>query len=241
RMIPGTAIGVLIGDLVYTWMAFRLAQKTGNPEVTAMPLGLDTPSTFGVAFFILMPALQKGWERYNDIGEALAFPWHVGLSTLVMVGVFKLFCAPFGNAIRRLVPRAGLLGSLAAIALALIAFLPMLLDGIAGVPLVGMLALLVILITLVAHRDLPGEFPGALRGMFPGAGAAVLLGALISFVGLPLGLMPPMAGSAPALKCDPAGVLSFYQRDWAWWSVVLTTSLGYLPVAIPFALATVVG
>src|SRR5262249_36025884 len=45
RMIPGTALGVLLGDLVYTWMAFRLARRTGHAEVTAMPLGLDTPST----------------------------------------------------------------------------------------------------------------------------------------------------------------------------------------------------
>src|SRR5207248_10000800 len=44
RMIPGIALGVLIGDLVYTWMAFRLARRTGR-QVTAMPLGLDTPST----------------------------------------------------------------------------------------------------------------------------------------------------------------------------------------------------
>ena len=56
RMIPGTALGVLLGDLVYTWMAFRLARRTGRPDVTAMPLGLDTPSTFGVAFLILIPA-----------------------------------------------------------------------------------------------------------------------------------------------------------------------------------------
>src|SRR5438067_1810059 len=46
RMIPGTAIGVLLGDLVYTWLAFRLARKTGRTDITAMPLGLDTPSTF---------------------------------------------------------------------------------------------------------------------------------------------------------------------------------------------------
>ena len=32
RMFPGTAFGVLFGDLVYTWMAFRLAKKTGQPE-----------------------------------------------------------------------------------------------------------------------------------------------------------------------------------------------------------------
>src|SRR5207302_8480559 len=51
RMIPGTALGVLLGDLVYTWMAFRLARRTNKPDVTAMPLGLDTPSTFGIPFF----------------------------------------------------------------------------------------------------------------------------------------------------------------------------------------------
>ena len=59
RMIPGTAVGVLVGDLLYTWMAFRLAKKTGRTDVTAMPLGLDTPSTFGVVFLILGPAFQK--------------------------------------------------------------------------------------------------------------------------------------------------------------------------------------
>src|SRR5512140_1531238 len=43
RMFPGTALGVLFGDLVYSYMAFRLARKTGKDNVTAMPLGLDTP------------------------------------------------------------------------------------------------------------------------------------------------------------------------------------------------------
>ncbi len=62
---------------------------------------------------------------------------------------------------------AGLLGSLAAIALALIAFLP-LLEDIATVPLVGMLSLTVILVTLVAHRRLPGNFPGALAAVVIG-------------------------------------------------------------------------
>ena len=29
-MVPGTAIGVLVGDLLFFWLAFRLAEKTGN-------------------------------------------------------------------------------------------------------------------------------------------------------------------------------------------------------------------
>ena len=55
KMIPGTALGVLFGDLVYTWMAINLAKKTGNNNVTAMPLGLDTPSSIGIAFTVLGP------------------------------------------------------------------------------------------------------------------------------------------------------------------------------------------
>ena len=48
RMFPGTALGVLVGDLVYTWLAVRLARRTGRNDVTAMPFGLDTPSTIGM-------------------------------------------------------------------------------------------------------------------------------------------------------------------------------------------------
>src|ERR1700760_2087401 len=38
RMVPGTAVGVLLGDLAYAWMAVRLARRTGRDDVTAMPL-----------------------------------------------------------------------------------------------------------------------------------------------------------------------------------------------------------
>src|SRR5678815_3846167 len=57
RMFPGTALGVMFGDLVYTWLAFRLARKEGRSDVTAMPLGLDAPSTIGMAFTVLGPCL----------------------------------------------------------------------------------------------------------------------------------------------------------------------------------------
>src|SRR5437870_852536 len=30
KMMPGTAIGVMIGDLIYTFMAWRLSRKTGR-------------------------------------------------------------------------------------------------------------------------------------------------------------------------------------------------------------------
>lgn len=242
RMIPGTALGVLIGDLIYTWLAFRLARRTGRDDVTAMPLGLDTPSTFGIAFLVLMPALRIGWERFAELPveqrsqQAMEFAWHVGLATLVISGLFKALLAPWGNAVRRWLPRAGLLGSLAAIALALIAFMPLLIDGIAGAPVVGMLALVVILVTLVAHRELPYKIPGAL--------GAVLLGLALFLLGWAthLPLAPPLEGPRFQLAYDPAGMFSFYSISTpGWWSGVLETTLNRLPVALPFALATVIG
>src|SRR5258706_2892424 len=57
RMFPGTALGVLFGDLIYTYMAFGLSKRTGNPNVTAMPLWLDSPSTNGLALVVLGPEL----------------------------------------------------------------------------------------------------------------------------------------------------------------------------------------
>jgi AGZA family xanthine/uracil permease-like MFS transporter len=245
RMIPGTALGVLLGDLVYTWMAFRLARQNGRDGVTAMPLGLDTPSTFGVAFLILIPARLHGGLPVAQGGlglsdeSAMNFAWHVGLVTLVFAGIFKTLMSPLGNAVRQLLPRAGLLGSLAAIALMLIAFLPLLLDGIAAMPPVGMLALAVVLVTLVAHRELPGRFPGAL--------AAVVLGVALYWLCLGLGsvtggnLVPQPPKGLPAQLWQPETLSSFYSAGADWWREVVRFAIDRLPVALPFALATIVG
>jgi AGZA family xanthine/uracil permease-like MFS transporter len=242
RMVPGTALGVLLGDLVFTVLAFRLARRTGREDVTAMPLGLDTPSTFGIAFLVLLPALNEGYFQVagRDHEQAMAFAWHVGLVILVLSGIFKVVCAPLGNAVRRLVPRAGLLGSLAAIALALISFLPLAQDGIAAVPLVGMTALALILWTLVAHRELPGRFPGALAAVLLGVGvyqACQWIGKANDWP-----LVPPLEQGGTAVNWQPAALVSFYGgHSWEWWQHVFVYGLGKLPVVLPFALATIVG
>ncbi len=123
RMFPGTAFGVLLGDIIYTWMAFRLAKKTGNPRVTAMPLGLDTPSTIGIALTVLGPAFLAMKQRMAA-PEAALMAWYIGMATMVMIGVLKVFLSFCGGWVQRIVPQAGLLGSLAGIGLALLAFLP---------------------------------------------------------------------------------------------------------------------
>lgn len=232
RMIPGTALGVMVGDLIYTYMAFRLARRSGRRNVTAMPLGLDTPSTFGVVFLVLGPAFVGATKAGMDPGASARQAWFVGVAMIFASGLFKLACAPICGWIRRAVPRAGLLGSLVSIALVIISFLPLI--EIAGQPVAGMAALGLILMTLTARWRLPGQVPGAL--------GALLVGGLIYYVMHLLGL-------GPGLGVDGARPTSAFRATlpvpaaewWSWFQANWRVALAYLPVSLPLALATVVG
>lgn len=89
KMFPGMAFGVLFGDLVYTWMAFRLAKKNNNSNVTAMPLGLDTPSTIGIALTVLGPAFIYMKGRGIAEYDAAMMTWYIGMATMVIIGLLK--------------------------------------------------------------------------------------------------------------------------------------------------------
>ncbi len=232
RMIPGTAVGVLAGDLIYTLMAFRLARKTGRSDITAMPLGLDTPSTFGSVFLIIGPSYQAAVNRGLNPSAAAEHAWFIGISMLLASGVFKLLCAPFSGWIRRQIPRAGLLGSLTAIALVLISFLPLI--DIAAEPVAGLVALGLLLAALTARWQFPRDFPGALGALL--AGCAVYYGVYL------LGWGPGPGGGEPAPAFALRAVIHFPGREWLnWIGPSANEVFSFLPVAIPLALATVVG
>ncbi|MHB8079637.1 MAG: SulP family inorganic anion transporter [Candidatus Krumholzibacteriia bacterium] len=225
RMFPGTAFGVLFGDLVYTWLARRLARRTGR-DVTAMPLGLDTPSTIGMALVVLGPAFLGFKAAGMPEREAALLTWRMGMATMVLMGVVKLVLSFFGRWAQRIIPQAGLLGSLAGIGLALIGFVPLV--DVFGMPLVGMLALGLILYTLVAGIGLPGRLPGVFASVALGTGLYYLLG--------PTGLIGGAFAGAPPAQLHfglPLPTLGFLDG--------LGPALKYLPIAIPFAILTVVG
>ncbi len=232
KMIPGTAVGVLVGDLIYTAMALRLARRTGRSDVTAMPLGLDTPSTFGTVFLIIGPAYQNALHRGLDAEASARHAWFLGIAMILASGIFKLACAPVSGWVRRVVPRAGLLGSLTAIALVIISFLPLL--DIVAQPVAGMVALALILATLTARWHFPRQFPGALGAV--AVGCVCYYGMHLMGLGPGLGALggPPAVAFRAVLPLPAAEWLEWFSRYWR-------DAVGYLPVAMPLALATVVG
>ncbi len=229
-MVPGTAIGVLFGDLMFFVMALRLARRTGRNDVTAMPLGLDTPSTIAMVLFVLGPSFVHAREQLGyDEQRAALYTWHIGICSIFVSGVFKVACAFLSGWVRRLVPRAGLLGSLTAIALVLISFLPLL--DVLHYPVVGLVALSIILATLVARVPLPGRVPGAL-------GALLAAGTLYYLMVWTGHIEPEVPQFQPADGLLPSGWMAAFRFGWL---ADMRDALHYLPIVIPFALATVVG
>jgi AGZA family xanthine/uracil permease-like MFS transporter len=220
-MVPGTALGVLLGDLAYTWLAVRLMRATGRSDVTAMPFGVDTPSLFGVVFGVLGPAMI--------VTRDPVLAWKIGMGVTVAMGVIKLALAFAGDWVRRVVPRAALLGSIAGVAVLLIAFLPAL--RIFADPLVGVVSLTVVLAALVGGVRMPWGLPGAFAGVLAGGGIFWARWALDSATGA--------ATPHPPLTLGGLG-LALPMPTLAWVSA-LDALLPYLPLALPFALATVVG
>jgi adenine/guanine/hypoxanthine permease len=228
-MIPGTAIGVLLGDLMFFLLALRLARKSGSPSVTAMPLGLDTPSTFGMAFFVLGPAFKFAEASGMETDAAAHYAWQIGICSIFLCGVIKLVCAVGSGWVRSIVPRAGLLGSLAAVALVLISFFPLL--EILHYPVVGLVALALILTALVGRVPLPFKLPGAVGGFLV---AGVMYWLLVSQGAITVS----EAKLSPEEGLWPTEWMSALSMGWM---ARMGDTLSYLPLIIPFALATVVG
>ncbi|MFM8598099.1 MAG: hypothetical protein ACKOB8_03725 [Mycobacterium sp.] len=213
RMIPGTALGVMIGDLLYTWMAVR---KGGRR--TAMPLGLDTPSTIGLALIVLGPVYVQTQDPYVT--------WATGMATLFLIGVTKVVLAFFGDAVARIMPQAALLGPLAGVGLALLGLIPVV--QIFEEPVAGLVGAGLVLYTLIAKYQLPGRIPGAL--------AAVAVAVALYWAMDLLGIHPAHSSDAVAAFALHVPVPEVGQL-----LAGLPRALEFLPVSLPFGLLTIIG
>jgi AGZA family xanthine/uracil permease-like MFS transporter len=225
RMFPGTALGVLVGDVVYTWLAIRLAKRTGRDDVTAMPLGLDSPSTIGMALAVLGPAFVAAKGRMPE-RDAAILAWQVGMAAMVLIGLFKTVMSFFGAQVRRAIPAAGLLGAIAGVGIALLGTLQ--LGEIFGEPVAGLIALGIIVYALVAKIRLPFGAPAVL--------ASVLVGSVLYYALGWAGL-----GVHHAVLPHSAFALSFPTPTLGFLGGLHIAVTEYLPLAIPFAILTVIG
>src|SRR5204862_7327739 len=137
RILPATGLMLCLSTIYYAWLAYRLAKKTGRTDVCALPSGVSVPHMFIVTFVIMLPITLKtgdpvkGWEA--------GLVWVFFQSFILMIGGFV------GPVIRKITPRAALLGTLAGVSVAFISMRPAL--EMFMTPVIGVVCFAVILVS----------------------------------------------------------------------------------------------
>ena len=116
RILPATGLMLCLSTLYYAWLAYRLALRTGRKDVCALPSGISMPHMFVVTFVIMLPIATKTGDPLQG--------WSAGL-TWVFIQSFVLMAGGFiAPIIRKVTPRAALLGTLAGVSIAFISMRP---------------------------------------------------------------------------------------------------------------------
>ncbi|SDT33792.1 putative MFS transporter, AGZA family, xanthine/uracil permease [Friedmanniella luteola] len=164
-VLPALGIALIAGNAYYTFLARRLARKEQRTDVTALPYGPSVPHMFIVVFVIMLPIFLATGDPVRA--------WEAGLAWAFIIGVIVLIGAFVGPFIRRITPRAALLGTLAGISLSFISMRPA--GQIWEAAWIGLPVLGIILVGFFTDLKLPGGVPIGL--------AALLVGTAVGWIG----------------------------------------------------------
>ena len=169
RILPAVGLMLFLSTMYYAWLARKLAKETGRTDVCALPSGISVPHMFVVVFVVMLPILLQTGNPMDAWSAGLT--WVFIQSFVLMIGGFV---APL---IRKITPRAALLGSLAGISLTFISMSPG--AQLFMTPVIGVTCLAVILASWFGGFRYPGGLPGGLM--------AIIVGSLIAWIGQAMG------------------------------------------------------
>src|SRR5688572_11488927 len=107
RILPATGLMLLLSTCYYAWLAYKLAKETGRSDVCALPSGVSVPHMFVVVFVIMLPIANKTGDPVKG--------WEAGLAWVALQSVLLMIGGYIAPIIRKITPRAALLGTLAGV------------------------------------------------------------------------------------------------------------------------------
>jgi AGZA family xanthine/uracil permease-like MFS transporter len=152
RILPALGLMMCLSTFYYAFLAYRLAQKTGRNDVCALPSGVSVPHMFIVTFVIMLPITIKTGDPLK--GWSAGLVWVFFQSFILMIGGF---IAPF---IRKITPRAALLGTLAGVSVTFISMRPAL--EMYMTPQIGLVCFAIILVSWFGGVKYPKSIPAGL-------------------------------------------------------------------------------
>ncbi len=85
HLLPGFALGFLVGSLGLTWSAVGLAKREGRSNVTAHVYINNVPGIIAYTLAIMLPVYQQ--TRDQELA------WRIGAAAVVWTGLIKLVAA----------------------------------------------------------------------------------------------------------------------------------------------------
>ncbi len=172
RILPALGLMMCLSTFYYAFLAYRLAQRTGRTDVCALPSGVSVPHMFIVTFVIMLPVTLKTGDPMK--GWSAGLVWVFFQSFILMIGGFV---APL---IRKITPRAALLGTLAGVSITFISMRPAL--EMYMTPQIGLVCFAIILVSWFGGVKYPKGLPAGLIAI--AAGMVIAWGSNIFGLGL---------------------------------------------------------
>jgi AGZA family xanthine/uracil permease-like MFS transporter len=158
RILPALGLMMCLSTFYYAFLAYRLAQRTGRTDVCALPSGVSVPHMFIVTFVIMLPVTLKTGDPMK--GWSAGLVWVFFQSFILMIGGFV---APY---IRKITPRAALLGTLAGVSVTFISMRPAL--EMFMTPQIGLICFAIILVSWFGGVKYPRGIPAGLVAIAAG-------------------------------------------------------------------------
>ena len=152
RILPALGLMLCLSTCYYAFLAYNLAKKTGRTDVCALPSGVSVPHMFVVTFVIMLPIKIA-------TGDPMA-AWGAGLCWVFVQSFVLMGGSLIGPYLRKITPRAALLGSLAGISITFIAMSPA--AQMFATPVIGVICFMIILSNWFGGARYFGGVPGGL-------------------------------------------------------------------------------
>jgi adenine/guanine/hypoxanthine permease len=175
RILPAAGIMLLLSTSYYAWLAYKLAKETGRTDVCALPSGVSVPHMFVVVFVIMMPIKISTGDPMKA--------WEAGLAWVFIQGCLLSVGGFIAPLIRKVTPRAALLGTLAGVSVAFISVRPAL--EMFMTPVIGFTCFAIIMVSWFGNVRYFKGIPAGLVAI--GVGTAIAWGS--TFLGGNLGGM----------------------------------------------------
>jgi AGZA family xanthine/uracil permease-like MFS transporter len=170
HILPATGLMMCLSTMYYAFLAYRLAKKTGRTDVCALPSGISVPHMFIVTFVIMLPIKLAVQAKTGDVTAASMAGWQAGL-VWVFLQSFVLMAGGFiAPVIRKITPKAALLGALAGVSITFISMSPAL--QMFETPVIGVICFAIIIASW---------FGGVSYGGIPAGLVAIAVGTVIAW------------------------------------------------------------